>query len=90
MEQLENLANVEFHNLNLGDELIDLHVNRKIILPHVLNKRFCDATREESVADSCEHGFCKNDRDVFGRSATISIKRINLIHVFLLLHRACC
>lgn len=65
MEQLENLTNFQFHNLNLGDELQYLDVNRKTILPHVLNKRFWSVTGEEPVADSCEHGFCKNDRDNF-------------------------
>ena len=60
----------------------DLDVNRKTILPHILNKCFCDVTGEEPVSDSCEHGFYKNDRDVFNRSATISIPRITLFHVF--------
>ena len=44
--------------------MLDFDVNRQTILPHVLNKRFCEGAGEEPVADSCEHGFCNNDRDV--------------------------
>jgi len=61
--------------------LLDFDVNRQTILPHVLNKRFCEGAGEEPVADSCEHGFCKNDRDVINRSATISVPRISLFHI---------
>lgn len=53
--------------------MLDLDVNRQTILPHVLNKRFCERAGGEPVADYCEHGFRKNDKDVFSRCATIRV-----------------
>jgi hypothetical protein len=48
MEELKNLTTFQFQNLNLGEKLLYFDVNRQKILPHVLNKRFCeDAERSQ-------------------------------------------